>query len=48
VRIEDVMIIREDHAEVITKSPKNELIVLEKCKVKSEKWSYGVRFADEL
>ena len=28
VRIEDVMIIREDHAEVITKAPKNELIVL--------------------
>ena len=29
VRIEDVMIIREDGAEVITKAPKNELIVLE-------------------
>ena len=28
VRIEDVMIIREDHAEVITKAPKSELIVL--------------------
>lgn len=28
VRIEDVMIIREDHAEVITKAPKNELIIL--------------------
>ena len=28
VRIEDVMIIREDHAEVITKAPKSELIIL--------------------
>ncbi len=28
VRIEDVMIIREDGAEVITKAPKTELIVL--------------------
>ena len=28
VRIEDVMIIREDHAEVITRAPKDELIVL--------------------
>ena len=28
VRIEDVMIIREDHAEVITKAPKTELIIL--------------------
>ena len=28
VRIEDVMIIREDHAEVITRAPKSELIVL--------------------
>lgn len=28
VRIEDVMILREDHAEVITKAPKMELIIL--------------------
>jgi Xaa-Pro aminopeptidase len=28
VRIEDVMVIREDGAEVITKAPKSELIVL--------------------
>ena len=28
VRIEDVMIIREDHAEVITRAPKDELIIL--------------------
>ena len=28
VRIEDVMIIRADHAEVITKAPKDELIIL--------------------
>ena len=28
VRIEDVMIIRADHAEVITRAPKDELIIL--------------------
>ena len=28
VRIEDVMILREDHAEVITRAPKTELIIV--------------------